>query len=104
MDSSGFLEPLLGSAVPWLYRESPWWTALGPCGNALFGSRFLIQWLYSERHGRVIVPGIFWHLSFYGSLLTLTYALHVDKLPMILSYCFLPLMHARNLMLLRRRQ
>ena len=46
----------------------PWWTVVGLAGNALFSSRFLIQWLYSERKGRLVVPPVFWHLSFWGSL------------------------------------
>ena len=30
----------------------------------LFGSRFFVQWVASERHGRVVVPITFWYLSF----------------------------------------
>lgn len=101
-NSIGLLEPFLGPAIPWLYHESSWWTAWGLFGTALFGSRFVIQWLYSERHQRIIIPPIFWHLSFWGSVISLVYALHVDKLPIILGYCFLPIIYGRNLMLLRR--
>lgn len=48
-DPTGFLEPALGDALPWLYYNSGWWTAIGLCGNALFSSRFLIQWLKGRR-------------------------------------------------------
>ena len=48
------------------------------------------------------MPPIFWHLSFWGSALSLVYALHVDKLPILLSFAFLPFLYARNLILLRR--
>ncbi len=68
----------------------------------MFGSRFFIQWLHSEKHKRVIVPPVFWHLSFWGSLICLTYALHLDKLPVILGYVFLPFLYARNLYFLRK--
>ena len=37
-----------------------------------------------------------------GSLCALVYAFHVDKLPIILGYLFLPFLYARNLKLLRR--
>jgi len=47
-------------------------------------------------------PPIFWHLSFWGSVLQLLYALHIDKLPVMLSYAFLPFLYARNLWLLKR--
>ena len=100
---SGFLAPWLQSALPWLYADSAWWTAVGLTGNALFSSRFLIQWLHSERQGRLLVPPVFWHLSFWGSLVSLVYALHVDKLPILLSFVFLPFLYFRNLVLLRGR-
>ncbi len=102
MNDPGFLQPFLGARLPWLYHESGYWTIFGVFGNALFSSRFLLQWLQSERHKRLIVPPIFWHLSFWGSVVCLVYALHIDKLPVILGYVFLPFLYARNLRLLRR--
>lgn len=101
-ESQGFLEPLLGAAFPWLYADSRLWTAVGLAGNAIFSSRFIIQWLYSEKKKQLLVPTIFWHLSFWGSLVSLVYALHIDKLPIILSFCFLPFLYFRNLILMRR--
>jgi lipid-A-disaccharide synthase-like uncharacterized protein len=102
--AEGFLQPVLGAAAPWLYRDSFYWTAFGLLGNVLFSSRFLVQWLLSERQRRVVVPPIFWHLSLWGSAISLVYALHIDKLPVILGYLFLPLIYARNLALLRRER
>jgi lipid-A-disaccharide synthase-like uncharacterized protein len=101
-DNAGFLQPLLGTLLPWLYVDSRWWTVFGLLGNALFSSRFVIQWLYSEKKKELVVPPIFWHLSFWGSSVSLIYALHIDKLPILLSFSFLPFLYARNLMLLRR--
>jgi lipid-A-disaccharide synthase-like uncharacterized protein len=97
-----FLEPFLGSLIPWFYIDSYWWTAFGLAGNALFSARFLVQWLKSEREKRIVVPPIFWHLSFWGSLVSLIYAFHIDKLPVILGYVALPVIYGRNLVLLRR--
>ena len=101
-EASGFLQHFLGRFLPWLYRDSGWWTAFGLFGNLLFSSRFVVQWLYSERRKQLLVPPIFWHLSFWGSVVSLLYAFHVDKLPVILGYVFLPLLYARNLVLLGR--
>jgi lipid-A-disaccharide synthase-like uncharacterized protein len=101
-DATGFLRPFLEHVLPWLYVGSVWWTMLGLVGTTIFGSRFVVQWLYSERQGRLVVPAIFWYLSFWGSVITLIYAFHVDKLPFILSNLFLPFLYARNLSLLRR--
>jgi lipid-A-disaccharide synthase-like uncharacterized protein len=103
-DPSGFLEPLLGAPMPWLYVDSTWWTAIGLVGNVLFGSRFFIQWLHSERSKRLVVPPVFWYLSFWGSVISLLYALHIDKLPVILGCAFLPFVYARNLRFLRRER
>ncbi len=105
--ADALLEPLLGPLVPWLYRDSVIWTVLGLAGAALFSSpdpirTRLIQWLHSEKARQLVVPPIFWHLSFWGSVLQLLYALHIDKLPVMLSYAFLPFLYARNLWLLKR--
>ncbi len=99
-----FLEPWLIQYVPWLYTESIIWTIIGLAGNGLFTSRFVIQWIKSERQQKLVVPPIFWHLSFWGSMISLVYAIHVDKLPVILSFVFLPFMYFRNLRILRKTQ
>lgn len=101
-DQSGLLQPFLGQVLPWLYRDSIAWTVFGLLGNALFSSRFLLQWLHSEKQKQLVVPPIFWHLSFWGSVISLIYALHIDKLPVIVGYVFLPIIYARNLVLLSR--
>lgn len=100
--TEGFLQPFLGPLVPWLYWDSVYWTVFGLLGNGLFSSRFVIQWLTSERRKQLVVPAVFWHLSFWGSLISLIYSLHIDKLPVILSFAFLPFLYGRNLILLRR--
>lgn len=99
-----FLAPYLGTYVPWLYSSSYWWTALGFAGNILFGSRFILQWLTSEKRKEVVVPAYFWHLSFWGSLLNVVYALHIDSAPIILGVIALPIIYGRNLVLLHRTQ
>ena len=43
----------------------------------MFGSRFFIQWIASERAGESVVPMLFWYLSIAGSLALLAYALHL---------------------------
>jgi lipid-A-disaccharide synthase-like uncharacterized protein len=100
--SSGFLEPYLGTHMSWLYYDSYWWTGFGLIGNMLFGSRFIVQWLVSEKHNKIVVPSVFWHLSFWGSCIALIYGFHVDRLPIILGYLAGPLIYGRNLVLLGR--
>jgi lipid-A-disaccharide synthase-like uncharacterized protein len=93
-----WLEPLLGR---WLYVDSGLWTVVGFLGAAIFGSRFVLQWLQSEKEKKLVVPWYFWHLSFWGSVLNLLYFLHLDKAPLILGNCFLPFLYGRNILFLR---
>ena len=101
-DSLGVVQQLLGEHFAWLFRDSVAWTFFGFLGTFLFGSRFVIQWLHSEKHQKIVVPPVFWHLSFWGSLISLVYAVHIDKLPVIFGLIFLPFIYARNLVLLRK--
>jgi len=50
-----------------------WWKVVGWSGNLIFGTRFLIQWIASERAGHSIIPKSFWVVSALGSLCLLAY-------------------------------
>lgn len=100
--AEGLLEPFIGDWVQWLYVDSWIWTVIGFAGAAIFGSRFLFQWLHSEKERRLVVPWYFWHLSFWGSCLNFIYCVHVDKAPLIVGNMFLPLLYGRNLILMYR--
>jgi len=95
----GWLEPVFGR---WLYADSSLWTMVGFLGAAIFGSRFILQWLQTEKEKKLVVPWHFWHLSFWGSLLNLLYFMHLDKAPLILGNCFLPFLYGRNILFLRK--
>lgn len=62
-NSPGLIQHLCGGRTAWLFQESIYWTCFGLLGNLLFGSRFVVQWLHSERHQRLIVPPVFWYLN-----------------------------------------
>jgi lipid-A-disaccharide synthase-like uncharacterized protein len=74
---------------------------IGFLGAAIFGSRFVLQWLQTEKEKKLVVPWHFWHLSFWGSVLNLLYFMHLDKAPLILGNCFLPFLYGRNILFLR---
>lgn len=84
------------------WNDSPLWLAIGLTGNAAFFSRFLVQWIASERAGRSHVPVAFWYLSIAGSLILLAYAIH--RRDPVFTLAFLPncVVYVRNLVLLRR--
>jgi lipid-A-disaccharide synthase-like uncharacterized protein len=102
--AEGFLAPVLSPYIPWLYLESGWWTFFGTLATITFSGRFILQWIHSERARKIVVPALFWHLSFWGSVLQLIYLVHCDKAPLIFGYCFLPFLYGRNLYLLYRHQ
>ena len=52
---------------------SPWIFALGFFAQGLFAARMLVQWLLSEKAGKVINPTVFWILSLIASLLFFIY-------------------------------
>ena len=93
--------PYCGRRVP-TKRGSYVFLLIGILGQAGFASRFLVQWVASERAGRSIMPSAFWWLSIAGSLLLLLYALHIKAVPIVLGQlpnCFI---YARNLHLTKR--
>ncbi len=49
------------------------WKLIGYLGVTLFAGRWFVQMFYSRRHGRPVVPTVFWLMSISGSLLLLSY-------------------------------
>ena len=49
------------------------WKIVGLSGSIIFGVRFLIQWIASERARKSVIPFGFWECSAIGSLLLLAY-------------------------------
>ncbi len=47
------------------------WLAIGVAGQALFASRFIIQWIATEVKRKSVIPHIFWHISVVASVLQL---------------------------------
>lgn len=78
------------------------WIGMGFFGQALFGARFLVQWLHSEARGKSIVPKVFWYLSVAGGAVLLSYAIHRDEPVFIIGESVTLLVFLRNLQLLRR--
>jgi len=73
------------------------WLALGFAGQALFSARFLVQWVYSERHKQSLIPVAFWYFSLAGGATLFTYALHIGDPVFILGQSVGVLIYSRNL-------
>jgi lipid-A-disaccharide synthase-like uncharacterized protein len=75
------------------------WLVAGLAGQAIWSTRFILQWWLSERAGYSHFPLAFWWLSLAGSLLNLAYTLQLDTPIFWIGFVtawFVPL---RNLML-----
>jgi lipid-A-disaccharide synthase-like uncharacterized protein len=77
---------------------------IGFLGQGLFASRFIVQWIYSEKRGVSSIPIIFWYLSIFGGMGLLTYAIF-RKDPVIISgQLFGIFIYLRNLILIYRKK
>ncbi len=78
--------------------EQSWgWLAIGFTGQALFSARFLVQWVYSERRRRSIIPIAFWYFSLAGGATLFSYAVHIGDPVFILGPSMGVLIYTRNL-------
>ena len=77
---------------------------IGFTGQGLFASRFIIQWLYSERLGKSSIPVIFWYLSIFGGLGLLTYAIFRQDPVIIVGQTFGIFIYVRNLYLIYKKE
>ena len=80
----------------------PVWEVIGWLGNAVFFSRFFVQWYATEKLKRVVVPTAFWWLSLLGSLCLLFYGIYSKKSVFIFAYLFTWIPYIRNLIVHRR--
>jgi lauroyl/myristoyl acyltransferase/lipid-A-disaccharide synthase-like uncharacterized protein len=80
----------------------PLWLAIGLLGQFVFGMRFALQILASERQGESVMPLGFWYCSIAGSLLLLVYACYRLDPVFILANAPNVFVYVRNLQLIAR--
>ena len=81
-----------------------WLVLLGLIGQTVFFTRFLVQWIASERAGRSVVPVAFWWLSIVGSLLLFTYAVLRRDPVFMIGQSMGSIIYFRNLMLIAKER
>jgi lipid-A-disaccharide synthase-like uncharacterized protein len=86
------------------WQDSLFWVIFGLAGQAAFFSRFLVQWIASEREGRSVIPLAFWYLSLSGSLTLLIYAIHRQEPIFALGQSVGGIVYVRNMVLLKRER
>jgi lipid-A-disaccharide synthase-like uncharacterized protein len=80
------------------------WEWVGYIGHAFFFSRFLVQWIASERRGESVVPVAFWYLSLIGSAMVLSYAIYRRDKVFIPAFSLNMIIYLRNLALIYRKK
>ena len=80
------------------------WNMLGTFGQALFASRFFIQWLKSEIAGKSVIPMAFWWCSLSGGLILFVYAVYRDEPVFMVGQASGLVVYVRNLWLIYRER
>lgn len=83
-------------------NEAVVWLGIGGTGQALWSSRFVVQWMLSERKAQSHLPEAFWWISLIGNSLLLLYALHLGDPVWIAGLALGPFVQIRNLMIIYR--
>ena len=76
------------------------WLFFGLVAQVLFGARFIVQWIASERAGNSVVPMAFWFCSMGGGLMTLVYGIVKREPVIILGQSLATIIYIRNIMLI----
>lgn len=80
------------------------WLAVGFAGQAMFASRFIIQWFKSELEGRSVIPLAFWYFSLGGGIVLLAYAIYKRDPVFIIGQASGLVVYSRNLYLIFRER
>ena len=80
------------------------WLIIGFVGQALFGARFIIQWVVSEKKRESTIPLSFWYCSIGGAVVLLAYAIHKQDPVFIVGQSMGSIIYIRNLILIDRKK
>jgi len=80
------------------------WRGIGLLGQGLFFSRFLVQWIASERRKESVIPLYFWYLSLSGGIILFFYAMHIRDPIFILGQSCGVFVYTRNLILIFKKK
>jgi len=94
---------MLAHTLAWFTVDHVW-ALVGFAGQALFASRFIVQWLQSEREGRSVIPVTFWYCSLFGGIVMLAYTVHLQSVSLSLGQASGLIVYARNLYLISRER
>jgi lipid-A-disaccharide synthase-like uncharacterized protein len=81
-------------------RMETFWLSVGFIGQGLFSGRFLVQWWYSEKAKKSVIPLAFWYFSVAGGIILLAYAIARQDPVFICGQAAGLVVYARNLWLI----
>ncbi len=84
--------------------EINFWIILGLIAQLCFFSRFLVQWIVTEKNKKVTIPLAFWYLSLAGGLGLLAYAIHIKDPIFILGQSTGLFIYIRNLIIANKEK
>ena len=88
---SAILEQIVGDPI---------WATIALMGQMVFASRFILQWIVSEYKKKSHVPTAFWFISLVGSLILLSYAVHIKNPIFMAGFSLNTLIYLRNIHLI----
>jgi lipid-A-disaccharide synthase-like uncharacterized protein len=80
-------------------RWISWVYLLGFLSQGLFAARLIIQWLLSEKEGKVVSPVIYWHITLVATYLFIVYGILQNDFVIILGMALSYIISIRNLQL-----
>jgi lipid-A-disaccharide synthase-like uncharacterized protein len=85
-------------------HSSSFWLYFGFAAQGLFTARFLVQWLYSEKLGKSVIPLAFWYFSLAGGLMLFIYAVQRHEPVFAIGQATGLIIYMRNLYLIHVKQ
>lgn len=86
-----------------LFSSEHLWLAIGFLGQILFGMRFIVQWIVSEKRRESVIPIAFWYFSIGGGLLLFAYSIWRLDPVFIMGQSLGVFIYGRNLYLIHRQ-
>lgn len=104
------LRRITSGGSSWLYRAfnvtsmaGVAWVILGFGGQIVFGGRWIVQWIVSEKNSASSVPVSFWWLSLVGSVMLFAYFVWRNDVVGVLGQTSGVVIYARNIQLIRKQ-
>jgi len=80
------------------------WTLWGLLAQGLFFSRFVIQWYFSEKEGKTVIPIAFWYFSLTGAAMILVYATIRKDIVFLITGILQIFLYSRSLTIAKKNE